>query len=161
MSSLEDADRELGRLARELPPGAEMVVTADHGMIDVTGAPRWDIGKHEVLAQDVILVAGEPRALHLHLRSGTDPETVAARWQEVLGDHAVVMTRDEAERGGIFGVVDDIPRQRLGDVIVAMAGRATVVDSRSQSAGSMALVGVHGSLTPEELIVPLLIASAT
>jgi hypothetical protein len=159
VASLEDADRELSRLARALPRDAALVVTADHGMIDVTGAPRWDVATHSDLARDVDLISGEPRALHLH--TGPDAaQAVAARWQDVLGEHGVVLTREEAVASGIFGTVEEVAASRLGDVEVVMTGRATVVDSRTQSPGSLALIGAHGSLTPEELIVPLLIAEA-
>jgi hypothetical protein len=159
VGALEDADRELSRLARSLPPGTALVITADHGMIDVTGAPRWDVGSDATLARDIELITGEPRALHLHTVAGT-ADAVAHRWQELLGDDAVVMTRDDAIATGVFGAVDEVALARLGDVEVAMTGRATVVDSRTQSPGSLALIGAHGSLTPEELMVPLLIAES-
>jgi len=163
VSALEAADAELGRLARSLPRDVAMVLTADHGMVDVTGAPRWDVAHEPRLAQAVTLVAGEPRAVHVYTGApGEEAEPharheaagVAERWAETLGEHAVVMTREEAVAGGLFGEVDATPRRRIGDVVVAMTGRATVVDSRTQTPGSLALVGVHGSLTPEELLVP-------
>ena len=157
VAALEDADRELRRLAAHLPGGTLMVVTADHGMIDVPGAARWDVGSTPSLAEDVVLVAGEPRALHLFVKDGCS-QKVAARWQDVLAESAVALTRDEAEQAGLFGSISDEARDRIGEVIVAMAGRATVVDSRTQSPRSMALIGMHGSLTPEELMVPLLMA---
>ncbi|WNB84443.1 hypothetical protein [Cellulomonas sp. ATA003] len=37
-----------------------------------------------------------------------------------------------------------------------MTGRSTVVDSRTQSSASMDLVGMHGSFTRAEMVVPLL-----
>jgi hypothetical protein len=157
VAALEDADREFRRLAAGLRKGTVMVVTADHGMVDVTGARRWDMGAEPHLARDVELVAGEPRALHLHVKDGT-ADAVAERWQDVLGDHGVAMTHADAEESGIFGPISEDVRSRIGDVVVAMAGRSTVVDSRTQTAQSMALIGVHGSLTPEELMVPLLVA---
>ncbi len=157
VAALEDADREFRRLAGSIRPDTLMVVTADHGMVDVTGAPRWDIGAEPQLARDVELVAGEPRALHLHVREGCAP-AVAERWQAILGDHGVALTRADAASAGIFGPISEVARPRIGDVVVAMAGRSTVVDSRTQSPKSMALIGVHGSLTPEELMVPLLMA---
>jgi hypothetical protein len=158
VAALEDADREIHRLARGLPRKAIMVVTADHGMVDVTGAKRWDIPDHPELERDVELVAGEPRALHLHISSRADAAVVASRWQEFLGHHAVVATRDEAKEARLFGDMMPDVESRIGDVVVAMAGRATVVDSRIQSSRSLGLIGVHGSLTPEELDVPLLLA---
>lgn len=156
VAALEDADRELRRMSRHLPDGAIMVVTADHGMIDIRGERRWNVPDVPALARGVELIAGEPRALHVFV-GDDDAEAVAGRWREELGDHAAVFTRDEAIRAGLLGEVADHVRDRLGDLIVAMAGKATVVDSRTQSPQSMGLVGVHGSLTPEELYVPLLV----
>jgi len=157
VAALEDADREFKRLAAGLGKDTVMVITADHGMVDVTGAPRWDVGSEPDLARDVNLVAGEPRALHLHVREGS-ADAVAERWQGALGEYGAVLTQAEAEEVGLFGPISDRARPRIGDVVVAMAGGSTVVDSRIQSARSMALVGVHGSLTPEELTIPLLLA---
>lgn len=159
VAALEAADRELERMARHLPADAIMVVTADHGMVDVPGAPRWDVATSAALRESVELVAGEPRALHVYV-GGDAADAVAKRWREVLGNHAAVWTRDEACAEGLFGPVSEAVTSRIGDVVVAMAGRATVVDSRTQSPQSMALVGVHGSLTLEELTVPLLVATA-
>lgn len=153
-AAVEHADGELARLARSLPAGALMVATADHGMVDVDLAHRWDVAKDRVLADGVALVAGEPRALHLHVESGADATVVAARWQDYLSLHAVVWTREQAIDGGLFGPVEGHIGQRLGDVVVAMAGRASVVDSRTQTPKSLRLIGVHGSLTPHELTVP-------
>ncbi|MFW2514407.1 alkaline phosphatase family protein [Demequina sp. SO4-13] len=161
VTALEDADRELRRLAEGLPRDAVMVVTADHGMVDVPGAARWDVATDAALREGVDLIAGEPRALHVHTEPGVDPEDVAARWREGLSGQAMVWTREEARVDGLFGELLDEVADRVGDVVVAMAGRATVVDSRTQSPKSMALIGMHGSLTPEELQVPWLVVDAS
>jgi hypothetical protein len=55
--------------------------------------------------------------------------------------------------------VEDRVRPVVGDVVVAMAGRATVVDSRTQTPASLDLVGVHGSLTRSEMLVPCLVVA--
>lgn len=157
--ALADLDAELGRLARRLPRDTVLVVTADHGMVDVDRALRWDAGTHPVLSQDVALVAGEPRALHLHLDRGADPGSVAGRWRDVLGEHAVVVTRDEAVAAGWFGDVTARVEPVVGQVVVAMTGRATVVDSTTQTPASLELVGVHGSLTRHEMLVPCLVVA--
>ncbi|BDZ60877.1 hypothetical protein Lsed01_00195 [Demequina sediminis] len=159
VSALEAADGELRRLRARLPRGAAMVVTADHGMVDVTGAPRWDVGREPELARGVRLVAGEPRAIHLHTDDAREARAVASRWREILGDDAAVWERHEAIALGLFGPVSAHVTERIGDVVVAMAGRATVVDSRTQSDQALALIGVHGSLTRDELDVPLLVAA--
>lgn len=150
-------DAELARLARSLPRGTLLVVTADHGMIDVDQTLRWDVATSPELARGVALVTGEKRAMQLHLDAGTDPAVVAARWQDVLGDRAVVVTKADAVAQEMFGPVEAEVDPVIGDVVVAMAGRATVVDSRTQTPDSVQLIGVHGSLTEHETAVPLLV----
>jgi len=157
--ALGELDAGLAALARRMPAGTLMLVTADHGMVDVDLAQRWDVAVDDVLRRDVALVAGEPRALHLHLADGADPDDVAARWSAHLGDHALVVTRERAVRESWFGTVEERVRPVVGDVVVAMAGRATVVDSRTQTPASLDLVGVHGSLTRSEMLVPCLVVA--
>lgn len=141
-------DRELSRLARLLPSGTLLVITADHGMVDV--ATRTDVAAVPTLARGVDLVSGEPRAMHLH----TDGSGVLERWSDYLGDRAWVIPREEAV--AVYGSMDPRFVPVLGDVVVFMRGRDVVVDSRTQTPGSIGLIGVHGSLTPAEMRVPLL-----
>ena len=103
-----------------------------------------------------MLVAGEPRACHVHATAGR-VDAVRARWQEVLGETAWVLLREEAEGLGLFGPVAARHRAAVGDLVVAARGRRAVVDSRTQSGPSLGLIGMHGSLTPGEMLVPLLL----
>ncbi len=153
--AVELVDQQVARLARLLPTGTLLLVTADHGMVDLAGDSRIDVATTPALARDVVLVAGEPRAVHVHTAPGTAPH-VAERWRDVLGDTAWVLLRDEAEALELFGPLSDRHRTTVGDVVVATRGRRAVVDSRTQTPSSIGLVGVHGSLTPGELEIPLL-----
>lgn len=159
--ALSEVDRGLATLARRLPPGAVLLVTADHGQVDVDPAAIVDVARHPVLAAGVELVAGEPRAAHVYLTE-PDPGAVAAaaaRWRGALGDGALVATRDEAVAAGWFGDVADHVRPVLGDLVVAALGLGGVGDSRTQTPASLALRGMHGSLTPGEMLVPLVVVS--
>ncbi len=157
--ALAEVDFELGRLARALPAGTLMVVTADHGMVDVDRTQLIDVARTPALAADVELVAGEPRASHVHLVPGADADAVAARWRDTLAGRAVVATRADAVAAGWFGPVTDAVRPVLGDLVVAATGVAGVVDSRTQTPRSLELIGMHGSLTPGEMLVPLLVVA--
>lgn len=150
-------DGELARLARSLPADTLLLVTADHGMVDVDLGLRWDVAAEPELAAGVDLVAGEPRACHVYCAEGVGPEEVAARWRAFLGDHAVVATRAQAVADGWFGPVSPHVAPRIGDVVVAATGRAAIVDSRTQTPASLELIGLHGSLTAAEMQVPLVI----
>ena len=47
---------------------------------------------------------------------------------------------------------------RIGDVVCAAVGDWNLVDSRVQPPEVLALIGMHGGLTPDEVEIPLLIA---
>lgn len=158
--ALEATDLELRRLTRSVPRGTVVLVTADHGQIQADLSLQWDVATDPALGPGVALTGGEPRALHLYVQPGVDPAAVAGRWATRLGEHAVVAVRDDAVAAGWFGPVADHVLPSIGDVVVAMTGRATVVDSRVHSAEYRALPGQHGSFTPHEMLVPLLVVQA-
>ncbi len=150
-TALEHFDAGLGRLLTRLPSGVRTVFTADHGMVDVRSSRLHDLAQERVLAEDVELLAGETRALHVHARPGR-AEAVRARWQDALGDAAWVLSPDEA--GALLGEGPGL--SKIGDAIVFMAGREGVVDSRVQSLAMISMPGVHGSLTAEEMRIPVI-----
>ncbi|WP_369373818.1 alkaline phosphatase family protein [Promicromonospora sp. Populi] len=158
--ALESTDRELQRLVRSVPRGTLVLVTADHGQIKADLTTQWDVSSDPELKPGVAMVGGEPRALHVYTDAGIDPADVARRWAGRLGDHAVVVRREQAVADGWFGPVAEHVLPAIGDVVVAMTGAATVVDSRVHSAGARSLPGVHGSFTPHEMLVPILLAVA-
>ena len=155
--ALAETDRELARLARTMPAGTALIITADHGMVDVDHGRLVDVATTPALAADVELIAGEPRAAHVYLTPGTAAAALD-RWTTVLGDDALVALRDDAIAAGWFGPVADHVLGMIGDLVVAARGEAGVVDSRTQTPHSLRLRGMHGSLTPGEMLVPLLVA---
>ena len=161
LTQLERLDHMLAELARRVPGGTRVILTADHGMIDTDASHRLDLSADPVLARDVVAVAGEPRFTHLHV-SGADPALAAetaARWRDRLGDKALwVGTRDEAHT--LLGPLSERARSVVGDVVVAMAGAWVLVDRRVHSPKAIAMPGVHGSLTAQETSVPLLLTRA-
>lgn len=152
---VERTDAALADLAARMPPGTALTITADHGMIDAPETLRRDLAWEEGLAHGIRHLAGDPRVPQPHCETGAAPEVLAA-WTELLGDTALVVTREEAVDRGWFGRVEDRVTDRIGDLVVAMRGQATVLDSRAQRPEFLALQGHHGSLTREEMAIPLL-----
>lgn len=158
--TLRSADRELARLARRLPGGALLLITADHGMLDVPHADRVDLASSAELSQGIGVLGGEGRFAQIYCPPTAGPDdvaAVAARFADVLGDRAWVRTRDEAVAAGWFGPVDDRVLRRIGDVVVAGNGPFALVDSRTARPQVLKLIGQHGSLTEAEQLVPLLV----
>lgn len=150
-------DRVVEQLAGELPRGSTLVVTSDHGMIDVPSENRWDVSTTPALDDGVEVVAGDLRGVHVHTRPGAAADVLTA-WREVLADDFWVLSRDDAVAAGLYGpVVDERVRPLIGDVVAVARKDAAVVDPRVLPDSVLSLVGLHGSVTDDELVVPLLV----
>jgi len=134
-----------------------VVVTADHGMVDIPLEHRVDVAHEPELTAGVRHVGGEPRAVQLYCRPGATPDVVAT-WRSRFGDAVSVLTRDEAVSAGWFGPVSERVLPRIGDVVTSVRGDLAVVDSRTARPELLRLLGLHGARTPEESLVPLLVA---
>jgi hypothetical protein len=151
-------DKLAEQLAGSLPPGTAMYVTADHGMVDVAAQDRVDADTVPGMREGVALLGGEPRARHVYAAPGAAAD-VLVTWREVLGHRAWVVSRDEAIAEGWFGPVDPRLAARIGDVVAAPAGPFAVVATKTDPRQS-ALIGMHGSLTTADQLIPLLTLSA-
>ncbi len=156
---LEELDATMLRLNATLPPGTTILLTADHGMIDVPESQRIDYSAEPDLIAGVRHTAGEPRMVHLYLADASDD---AARgrlldaWRSRFGDRIWAFTRDEAIAGGLFGAVRPEAAGRIGDVMIAARDALALYDTRRVRPTALEVVGQHGSLTKAEREVPLL-----
>ncbi|THA35433.1 alkaline phosphatase family protein [Streptomyces sp. A1277] len=145
------------RLAEQLPPRSALYVTADHGMIDIPfdEQSRIDFDEDWELSAGVALLGGEGRARHVYAVPGAESDVLAV-WREVLGEQFWVASRDEAVAAGWFGPrIDERVYGRIGDVVAAAHDDVVITASRNEPNES-AMVGMHGSMTPVEQLVPLL-----
>ena len=155
LQQLAMVDAEAEQLREALPADARLLVVADHGMVDSPIHARIDVDDHPELRDGLALLGGEARFRHLYVHQGA-VDDVATTWREWLGDRAEVLTRDQAVDRGWFGTVDPGVRPRLGDVIVAATGETAVL-STSAFPYEATLVGLHGSLTPAEMLIPVIV----
>ena len=137
-----------------LPSGAVLVVTSDHGQVDVGDdviTPDASVMAH------VDLQSGEGRFRWLHARPGH----ARALFDDAAAQHSDrswVVTVDQVIDEGWFGSeVTDAARSRLGDV--ALVAREALAFSDPADSGAFPLRARHGSLTADEMFVPLLVGS--
>ncbi|MGN6605680.1 MAG: alkaline phosphatase family protein [Jatrophihabitans sp.] len=148
-------DRVVELIAARLPAGVRLLVTADHGMVEVPDDARVDYDDDPGLKADVELIAGEARMRHVHVRAGK-AAAVADRWRDTVGDRFDVVLREDAVGRGWFGpTVTPTALDRIGDVLVVAASDGAIVRSRAEPRVAR-MRGHHGALTDDELLVPLL-----
>ncbi|WIB27782.1 alkaline phosphatase family protein [Curtobacterium sp. MCSS17_015] len=159
-AALELVDGELARLAARIGPDVGVLVTADHGVLDVP--PESNLAMDPALLTDVVGVAGDPRCRQLTVAPGTDVPALVEAFRTALGKRAVVASRDEAVAAGWFGAVAPEVLPRIGDVLLVARGSWAFNDDRAVPAGTDPgrMIGQHGAMTDDELLVPLRLAGA-
>ncbi|HYA68289.1 MAG TPA: alkaline phosphatase family protein, partial [Acidimicrobiales bacterium] len=148
---LRAVDRLVADLLDALVPGSALVITSDHGQVEVGPSARLP---HPGLFEGVELLSGEGRFRWLHVRPGARDDVVAVA-TEAHGAEAWVRTRDDMESDGWFGGPLTPPvAARLGDV--ALVAHAPVAFLDPADTGETRLLARHGSLTSAEMWVPLI-----
>jgi predicted AlkP superfamily pyrophosphatase or phosphodiesterase len=163
LAQLETLDSEVARFASTLRSDEGMLLTADHGVIDVPNTKHVLFDTEAALVDGVRHVAGDPRCVALYLephQSAVTADTLADAWRASQGDRAWVYTRAEAVAAGLYGRVADEVLPRIGDVIVAARKGIAYYDSRPANQKARGMIGQHGSLTDDEVRVPLIRAGA-
>jgi predicted AlkP superfamily pyrophosphatase or phosphodiesterase len=145
----------VGQILSSMPSGTVLALVADHGQVDV--GPHAGVVAPQVAAESE-LFSGEARFRWLHGRPGRLDALVELA-HGVYGTEAWVATREEiVDTGVLGGVPSQEALERLGDVALIPLGLSAYLDPTD--AGDAKLVCRHGGLTPEEVLVPLLVASA-
>ncbi len=157
--ALEATDAAAKELASALGRATGLIVTADHGVLDVAQRSHVLVDSSPELLDGVRFVAGDPRCLQLHFEpdaTAAQRELIVERWRESESDRAWVATRAEAIGALWFGAVLPEVAPRIGDLLIAARKGIAYYDSRSATPHGRAMVGQHGSWSPAELRIPLL-----
>lgn len=135
-------------------PPTLVLITADHGHVttDPAALVAWSTAPDLALLSSS-LPGGEPRHVYLYARTGALDELLAGS-REAFGEHFAVVAGARALEEGLYGPPDNLhpeARARIGDVVLLARGGATFwIDAPDDPP-----LGMHGSLEPGEMLVPL------
>lgn len=151
VEELRAVDRLVGDFLDALPPTTALLVATDHGQVHIDPGGWVELPE---LAPMVAMYAGDARFRYLYAKPGAAPELAAAA-RETVGHQAWVLTREQLFTEGWIGPAPQGPiGNRVGDVVLAAREPVAFVDPTMPQ--ETTLVGMHGSLTPDEMYVPLL-----
>jgi len=150
LDELKFVDALVERIIEELPEGATLLVTADHGMVEV-GDRVFDVD--EELIQRTSGTSGEARFLWLHAQNDSAEGLLEAA--QVHSDVAWIVGIEQILDECWFGThVTPEARMRMGEVAIVARDPIALMDPRQPDAPQ--LVARHGSMTPEEMLVPFI-----
>lgn len=158
MRHLQEIDSKLGALFERLEgQGISVVVTADHGMIDVAGDSRVVLGDHETLKSSLVMpLSGEARGPYCYVR----PSRVDAFEHYVeseLSQYCDLVKSGDMVDSGLFGLGEANAKlyDRIGDYTLVMKDSYVMLDAlEGESITNMK--GFHGGLSRAEVAVPLI-----
>jgi hypothetical protein len=142
-----------------LPDGVRMVITADHGVIDIDSASH-SMFTDPRLTMNVDDIGGEPRCLQLYVADKAHISDLVDIWREFVGDRAEVLTRDEVVSQELFGLAehaDDTVADRLGDVFILATGETVFYDGNAINTAPQKMIGQHGARSEAEMLIPLIV----
>ncbi|MFT5267166.1 MAG: hypothetical protein ACI88C_000590 [Acidimicrobiales bacterium] len=143
-------DRMVGDIRDRLDPSVAVVVTADHGQVH-TGDNVVPIDT--TVMRHTRAISGEARFVWLHANPGAEALLLDAANAAHRDDAWVLSVKQVIDQRLLGGRVSPDARGRLGDVALIAKSTVALVDP---AAPKSILIGRHGSLTADELYVPLL-----
>lgn len=159
LSRAEALDARLKTFAHDVAHHATVVLTADHGVVDVALSGHVDFGLGPEM-NSVESVGGEPRCLQLKLANPEAIDAVAAVWRERFGEVADIRTRDEVDDLFYGGALEGSPlsvRERAGDIYVIAKDGFVFYDGREPNSANRTMVGQHGGPSDQEMEIPLIV----
>ncbi|MGB7156590.1 MAG: alkaline phosphatase family protein [Tepidisphaeraceae bacterium] len=156
-------DAELDRLSAALGDRARIVVSADHGLIDVLKSDQAFLTHGDPLLETLrVPPTGDARMPIFHVKPDQHEQFVDL-FDERFGDRMILLATEEAERLELFGPGKIAPtvRPRFGDFLAIPYRRSTLAYAAVAVPGAapaVPYIGQHAGLSPEEMRVPLCVA---
>jgi hypothetical protein len=154
-------DEQIARLAAALSKQARIVVSADHGLIDVPVADQTLLTENDpIIPLLQVPPSGDARMPIFHVRPNRREEFVHM-FQERFGDRLLLLLRtDELERLELCGPGAFAPRarERFGDFVGIPMGRSALAFHPPNKPLGHLYIALHAGMSPEEMEVPLVIA---
>jgi predicted AlkP superfamily pyrophosphatase or phosphodiesterase len=143
----------LASLPAEDRDGTLLLITADHGQIHVPPEHVLIANQDPKLSRHLLVpVMGESRAAFLYPRPGR-AQAIRSYLESAFPDWFVVVDSMQALEAGFMGrPVSDETYARSGELIVLPRGSHAL----QRAPAPVMLLGRHGGLTSEEMLVPLI-----
>ena len=143
----------LGSLPHQDREGTLLLITADHGQIHIPSEHILTASEDAALARHLMVpIVGESRAAFVYPRPGQADDIRSYLARTHPGWFTVLDSAEVLEAGLMGKPINDETYARAGELLVLPNGDHAL----QQAPPSVPLVGRHGGLTQEEMLVPLL-----
>ncbi len=151
LAQVELLDSNLARLGSSLKASQQVVVTADHGMVEVPLDQHiyWD----EYSLEKPVFVGGDTRCNFVYLDESVDARSYAQALRNQLPQSVLVVSPSELETQGWLSAEHSL-ESRIPDLYLVCSGAGALYHRGFASYKSMKMLGHHGGISATELSVP-------
>lgn len=151
----EDVDSELSRLVKETSNRVGILVTADHGIVDVHTNSHIYLDDLDFDWNSVQSVGGDPRARYLYLKDVSLTSSIRKSLTETLGSDVLVCEVEDLVESGWLPNPTDESRGLLPQLFLIAKTKVALYHRSFSKPQSMKMIGQHGSISDAETRVPL------
>ena len=156
LEALEGVDAELAKFNSNIPNNFGVLVTADHGVVDVPADNQIFLDEFDWYVGAVLHTAGDPRCNFVYLFEGVDPEALIVALKNQFGSSAYVCDIAELKDSGWADWTTPAAADVVPDLVIIWNSNAVAYDRRFAKAQYLKTVGQHGGISDQETRVPLI-----
>ena len=156
LNTIEDLDSVLSAFTKSLPKSAGVILTADHGVIDVAQTSHLYLEQFESMS-DLAMIGGDPRVGFLYFDAGVDLVAKREALQADLGSLVEIVTVQELVDAGWYQPPSQAAQKVAPDLVLLPKGDRVVYHREFAKVKSMSMIGQHGGMSKAEWEVPLLV----
>lgn len=156
LEALESLDSEVSRFTQSLDKATGVLLTADHGVLDVAQEHHIYLDAIPFYTDSVVYTAGDPRCNFLYLSNQEDKSLVVEMLKTSFGSDAFVCDHDELVSMGWVTRASESLRDFIPDIYLIWNRDFVAYDRRFAKPHHLRLIGQHGGISDRETRIPLL-----
>lgn len=156
LQKLEELDAELYKFLSKKSKNSCVILTADHGVLNVPKSEHLYLDELPVF-DDLIMLGGDPRVGFLYFEDGVEIEEKRKVIISQLGHYSLVASIEELVESGWIDSLGQASRKLAPDLVLLPKGKKVIYHRKFAKAKSLEMIGQHGGMSQEEWEVPLLI----
>ena len=156
IEAIEELDSELAKFAKSLPSSSGVLLTADHGVVDVP------MDRHVYLDEfacfeNLEQIGGDPRVGFLYFPDGIDLVKKKEEITASIGSVSDIVTIDQLVDSGWLDELSEQAILLAPDLVLLPKADRVIYHRGFAKARSLLMIGQHGGMTQAEWEVPLIV----
>lgn len=156
LNELEAIDGLISNFIERLPSDFGVIITADHGVLDVPREAHVMLDAFAWYLDDVEYTAGDPRCNFLYLKEPKSITSTKSKLQDAFGNDAIICDVEDLKRAGWADWTSINAKAVAPELLIIWHSEMVGYDRRFAKSTHVKMVGQHGAISDVETRIPLI-----